>query len=181
MDVKEAIARRRAFRALEPVETTNIMIQDLATNAQLAPSCFNKQPWRFVFVRDPKTLAKMFGIMSKNNGWVEGASLIIAVYSKKEFDCLLPGREYFLFDTGMAVGMLILRATEMGLVAHPIAGYDDAKAKKILGIPDEMTVITLIIVGKHSMSATELLTEKQAEIEKQRPARKALDEFIRIT
>lgn len=180
MNVKEAIANRRAYRAFEPVEITDAMIEDLASNAQLAPSCFNNQPWRFVFIRDPEVLSKMFAIMSKNNRWVERASMIIAVYSKKELDCLLPGREYYLFDTGMAIALLILRATEMGLVAHPIAGYKPEKAREILGIPEEMTIITLVIVGKHSSTATDLLTEKQRHVEIKRPARLDLESFIQV-
>ena len=180
MDVKEAIDIRRAYRALEKVEITDSMIQDLAKSAQLAPSCFNKQPWRFIFIRDSKILAQMHGVMSKNNRWVQNASLVIAVYSTKEYDCILPNREYFLFDVGMATALLILRATEMGLVAHPIAGFDDVEGKNILGIHPEMTLITLIIVGKHSPSKTTLLSEKQIQVETQRPTRSGLEEFIRI-
>jgi nitroreductase len=180
MDVKIAIQTRRAFRALEPVPITDVMIEELAKSAQLAPSCFNNQPWHFVFVRKPAILSRMFEVMSKNNQWVQGASLIIAVYSEKEEDCVLPGRDYYIFDTGMATALLILRATEMGLVAHPIAGYEPVKAKEILGIPPKATLITLVIVGKHSLTTTALLTEKQAAVEKQRPARKGLDEFIQI-
>ena len=180
MDVKEAITIRRAYRALEPVEITDTMIEDLARNAQLAASCFNNQPWRLVFVRNSQMLSKLFRVMSKNNQWVQGASLIIAVFSTRDFDCMLPGRDYYLFDTGMAIGSLILRATELGLVAHPIAGYDHEKAKGLLDIPEGMTLITLVIVGKHAPMSTSLLTEKQIETEKERPPRKPPEEFIRV-
>ncbi len=180
MDVEEAIRKRRAYRALTPVEITDAMIRNLATNAQLAASCFNKQPWHFVFVRDNDMLARLQAFMSKNNRWVQGASMIIAVYSSKDQDCLLPNREYFLFDTGMATGQLILRATEMGLVAHPIAGFDDEKVKELLEIPSDSTLITLVIVGKHAPKNTDLLTEKQVDIEKLRPIRDELEKFIRI-
>ena len=180
MDVQEAIMNRRAYRALDSVDITDDMIHDLATKAQLAASCFNKQPWHFVFVRDREMLTKLFDVMSKNNRWVQKASLIIAVYTSKDEDCVLSNREYYLFDTGMATGHLILRATELGLVAHPIAGFDDKKAKELLGIPNDSTLITLVIVGKHVPENTQLLTEKQIETEKQRPTRLDLDKFIKI-
>jgi nitroreductase len=89
-------------------------------------------------------------------------------------------RKYFLFDTGMSVGMMILRATELGLVAHPIAGYDENKAKEILNIPPEMRLITLIIVGKHSDEIKSELSEDMAKGEKQRPPRKSFNEFVWI-
>ena len=52
MNVKEAIKDRRAYRSLDPIDITDEIIEDLANVAQLAPSCMNKQPWRFIFVRD---------------------------------------------------------------------------------------------------------------------------------
>jgi hypothetical protein len=91
--------------------------------------------------------------------------MIVAVCARKEDDCQNPdGRDHYMFDTGMATAFLLLRATELGLVAHPIAGYDHAGAKKALSIPDEYTLITLVIVGKHGSDLT-TLSEKQIERE----------------
>lgn len=180
MDVKQAIQARRAYRSLEPVEITEEMIKELAGNAQLAPSCFNNQPWRFIFVYDPDKLETIFNVMSKGNTWVKNASMIIAVFSNKNLDCLIRGREYYLFDTGMATAFIILRATELGLVAHPIAGYKEEAVKEILGIPEEMKVITLVIVGEHSKTIGALLTEKQVASENIRPERLSSSEFAYI-
>jgi len=177
MEVKQAIQTRRAYRSLAPAEITDELIHDLAESARLAPSCFNNQPWRFVFVRDPQVLKELHGAMSKGNEWVQAASMIIAVFSKRELDCVIRGREYFLFDTGMATAFIILRATELGLVAHPIAGYNETKVREILGIPEDMTVITLVIVGRHAETIGPLLTEKQAQTEAVRPERLPLSEF----
>jgi len=180
MDVKQAIQTRRAYRSLDPVEITDELIRDLAESARLAPSCFNNQPWRFVFAHDPEVLKKLHGAMSKSNEWTQAASMIIAVFSREDLDCRLKGRNYYLFDTGMATAFIILRATELGLVAHPIAGYDEGAVKQILGIPEDMQVITLVNVGKHSETIGPLLTEKQAETEKKRPERLPLEEFAYV-
>jgi nitroreductase len=150
MNVHDAIQGRRAYRSLEPVPITKETAKDLAEHASLAPSCFNHQPWRFDFAYGGKKLEGLKSSLSKGNGWASAASMIIAVSSRKDYDCDLEGREYYLFDTGLAVGLMLLRATELGLVAHPIAGYDEDAARKALGIGDDMTVITLVIVGKHS-------------------------------
>jgi len=178
MDVKKLLEVRRAYRSLEPVEITSEMIKDLAGCARLSPSCFNNQPWRYIFVHAPDVLKDMRPALSKNNEWVYTASMIIVVLSKKELDCLMPdGREYYAFDVGMATGIMILRATEMGLVAHPIAGYDPVKVKEVLGIPEDMNVITLVNVGRHSDKMNAILTEKQIEIEKERPERLPLEKI----
>jgi nitroreductase len=78
------------------------------------------------------------------------------------------------------VGFLLLRATELGLVAHPIAGFDEAKVKEILHIPEQMTLITLLIVGKKSEQTSPLLSEKMALVEKERPPRKEFNQFAYI-
>ncbi|MCK4557315.1 MAG: nitroreductase family protein [Candidatus Aminicenantes bacterium] len=180
MDVFQAIKERRAYRSIIPVEITEDLIKDLAGSAGFAPSCFNNQPWRFVFVHDPEVLKSMYEALSQGNEWAHAASLIIAVFSKKEDDCMIRDREYHQFDCGLGAGFLIMRATELGLVAHPIAGYSPKKTKEILGIPEEYQVITLIIVGKHSDEISPILSEKQVEWEKERPERLAIEKFAFI-
>jgi len=177
MDVKEAIDKRRAYRSLEAVKITEELLQDLARSAILAPSCFNNQPTRFVFVYDKEKLNQMHQALSKGNEWAYAASMIIAVFGKKDTDCIIANREYYLFDLGLATSFLILRAAELGLVAHPIAGFKGAKAKEILGIPEDMMLISLIIVGKHSSTISPVLSEKQVDWEKTRPERLPFEKF----
>jgi nitroreductase len=178
MDVKTAIQTRRAYRSLAPVQITKELVEDLAAAASLAPSCFNKQPWRFVFVYSPEALQKLKAAFSPGNDWCHDASLVIAVFSKKELDCVMKdGREYYLFDTGLATAFMLLRTTELGLVAHPIAGYDPNKVKEALGIPDDMTVVTLINVGRHADQISSRLNPDQAKGEPNRPPRLPLIEF----
>jgi nitroreductase len=169
MSVMDIIEKRRAYRSLGPAAIDERLVRDLAAAASLAPSCFNKQPWRFVFAYDKDVLQRLREAMNKGNEWTRAASLIIAVASRRDLDCLVGEREYYLFDTGMATAFMILRATEMGLVAHPIAGFNEEKAKEILGIPGELRLITLVNVGT-----------QQLEIEKSRPVRLPLPEIMRV-
>ncbi len=178
MTVKEAIEKRRAYRSLKPVEIREELINDLAECAQLFCSCFNNQPWRFVFVYDPKILKELHTTLSPGNEWAHSASMIIAVFSKPEFDCIIKNRKYYLFDTGMATAAIILRATELGIVAHPIAGYNERAVKEILKIPEEMEVITLVIVGKRSETLSTMLSEKQIEAEEHQPERTPVEKFV---
>ena len=134
--------------------------------AHLAPSCMNNQSWRFVFVYGDEQLEALKETLSRGNSWALDSPLIAAVFSKKDADCALKGdRDYFLFDTGMAVGFMMLRATELDLIAHPIAGYDPTKVKEVLGIPEEFVPITLIVFGKLSGELSPRLAEWQVERE----------------
>jgi nitroreductase len=177
MDVHTAIETRRATRSLDPAEITPDLVRDLASHAQLAPSCFNYQPWRFVFVHQPGMIEAMKPVFNEGNRWCHAASLIVAVFSRKEDDCVIKDREYHQFDAGMATAFLILRATELGLVAHPIAGYSPKKAREVLGIPEEYQVITLVLVGKRSAGPSSVLSPKQLEAETKRPERLPLEKF----
>lgn len=178
--LRELLEKRRAYRSLDPVVITGEIVERLAAAAQIFCSCFNNQPWRYVFVYGDRALAELKGALSKGNEWAHDASMIIAVFSKKEFDCLIKEREYFLFDTGMATAALILTATEMNLVAHPIAGFSETKAKEILAIPPEMRLITLVIVGAHSATVKDVLSDDQKEREVKRPERLPREKFVFI-
>ena len=100
MHVKEAIEARRSYRAIEACAITDELITDLTTAAQLMPSCFNKQPWRFGFISDPEQLkqVKDEALSEGNKAWTHPSSLIIVIYSKKDLDCVIGDREYYLFD-----------------------------------------------------------------------------------
>jgi nitroreductase len=177
VNVKDAIEARRAYRALAPVEISDETVRDLAEAARLSASCFNNQPWRFVFVRKPDVLEQMLETLSDGNAWARASSMIVAVLSRVDLDCQIREREYFLFDSGMATALMILRATELGLVAHPIAGYSPKKVRGVLGVPDDMHVVTLVIFGKHTDEINDLLSEAQAASEAERPERHPFEEF----
>ena len=180
MDVKEAIEKRRAYRSIEPVEITRDLIKDLAECAQNTASCFNNQPWQYMFAYDKTTLEKMHEALSSGNEWAHEASMIIVVIGKKDDDCIIHDRIYYRYDIGMATEAMILRATELGLVAHPIAGYSPRKTREILNIPEDIDVINLVIVGSHSEKLNPVMSEKQIKDEKRRPKRKEIDKFVYI-
>jgi hypothetical protein len=55
----------------------------------------------------------------------------------------ISGMGYYLFDTGMATAIMILKATDLGLVAHSIAGYDEETIKRVLKTLQELTGICI--------------------------------------
>ncbi|TFG10033.1 nitroreductase [Candidatus Heimdallarchaeota archaeon] len=171
MNFTELVSKRRAYRKLKPFDINADLLQELLKITSLAPSCENNQPWRFVFVYNDEQLQSMYKVFPNKNKWVENASLIVGVFSKQELDCSIDDRDYYLFDTGIAVAYLMLRATEMGLVAHPTSYYDEGEAKKIMGIPEDMQLITIIAIGKHEDTKKIELSPEQEEAELVRPKR----------
>jgi len=124
VDVKEAINKRRAYRSLEVVNITEDIIEDLARSASLSCSCFNNQPWRFVFVYDKEKLKELFSALSKGNKWAYNASMIIAVFSRKGYyqPWAAWGKVMSLRDytrpLQFAVNTIILALTQEGSITH---------------------------------------------------------------
>ncbi len=176
MEVAEAIQTRRARRALSDKPVEKEKVEALIEAMRLSASCFNNQPWRVTLCMGSESLSSIKTALSKGNVWATRAPLIIVVSARPPDDCQLNDRrDYFLFSTGLAVGQMELRATEMGLICHPIAGYDPLKAKLLLGIPEEFLVITFVIVG-YPTTDTSLLSDKQKAQESERPPRKPVGE-----
>lgn len=176
MEVVEAIRARRARRALDTRQVEDEKVEALIEAARLSASCFNNQPWRIVVCKGKEALEQVRATLSKGNAWATRAPLILVVAARPPDDCQLSDRrDYFLFSTGLAIGQLELRATELGLVAHPIAGYNPQDAKTLLGIPEDFVVITYVIVG-YPGTDDSLLSDKQKQVEAVRPERKPVGE-----
>ncbi len=177
MDVVDAIHKRRALRKFDsrPIEPEKVT--SLVEAMRLAPSCNNNQPWRVVVCREPGSLTKAKSALSRGNVYATKAPLIFVVSAKIDEDChgLSDGRDYYLFGCGLAVGQMVLRATELGLIAHPIGGYDPLVLKRELGIPPEYVVITMVNIA-YPGDDDSLLSEKQKSSELVRPERKPVEE-----
>jgi glutaredoxin-dependent peroxiredoxin len=177
MEVHEAILTRRARRALGPRPVEPEKLSGLVEAMRLSASCSNNQPWRVVVCRTPESLAKARSALPRGNMWATRAPVIMVVSARPEDDChnLSDKRDYFLFSCGLAVGQMLVRAIDLGMIAHPIAGYDPLVLKRELGIPEGYVVITMVIIG-YLDNDTSLLSEKQKAIELARPERKPVGE-----
>ncbi|MBN1836393.1 MAG: nitroreductase family protein [Spirochaetales bacterium] len=175
--VKE-IELRRARRALSDKAVPQEVVERIMTAATWAPSCFNNQPWRFVVVRAKSELETVKGFLAGGNYWARKSPLIVVVLTEPELDCRLSDRrDYSFFSTGLAVENLVLQAFREGLIAHPIAGYKPEGIKEALGIPQELVLLTLVIIGYPGDEAH--LNEKHLALEHSPRDRKPPEEVIR--
>lgn len=173
-----AIKTRRAYRAISERPIERGVLQTLAQAAHWAPSCANHQPWRLIVVDEPPMLRAVRDALSGGNYWAKRSPAIVVVASQEDLDCRVPdGRDYFLFGCGLAAMNLILQATELGLIAHPIAGYKSGPVREALGIPEDHTVITLIILG-YPDETLDALSEKHRAEETSSRVRRPLDDVV---
>lgn len=177
MEVHEAILMRRARRALGPRPVEPEKISALVEAMRLSASCNNNQPWRVIVCRSAEALAKARSALSKGNAWATRAPLIMVMAGRLQDDChgVANKPDYFLFSSGLAVGQMLIRAIDLGMIAHPIAGFDPLVLRKELGIPEDFMTITMVIVG-YLDNDTSLLSEKQKANEITRPERRPIGE-----
>ena len=123
-------------------------VQAMMEAAQLSASCMNMQPWRFLILDEPVALERGREALAEGNYWARTAPVLLIGLSRVDLDCSIPdGRDYFLFDLGMAAQNLMLQATELGLVARPMAGFKPAVLREAFRIPDSYTILIVIAVG----------------------------------
>ncbi len=171
------IQHRRARRALSAEEVPNDVLERLLHAATLSASCFNNQPWRFVVLKKGYGIERARARLSQGNYWAETAPVIIGVATRPDYDCDLDdGRQYALFDCGMAVQNLQIQAQHEGLLAHPIAGFKAAELKEDLGIPADHILITLVVIGFPGTDNE--LNDKHQELESSERVRKDFDEVV---
>ncbi|MBN1685400.1 MAG: nitroreductase family protein [Spirochaetales bacterium] len=168
------IRERRAYRAMSDKPVPDKVVSRIMEAAVLAPSCFNNQPWRFIVVREAGVLGRVKEHLSSGNYWAKAAPLIVAVCTRADFDCQLSaGRDYAFFDTGMSVANMLLQGVREGLYTHPIAGFSPLPIKEILQVPEDVTLLTLVIFGYPG--ETLALNEKHQEAEASGRQRRAID------
>jgi nitroreductase len=106
------------------------------------------KPWRILVINSEDTLVQAREALTPGNYWAKKAPVLIVIFTRTHDDCRAgEGRDYALFDCGLAAGNLLLQATREGLIAHPMAGFDAAAIKKSFMMPEDTIPIVLIAVG----------------------------------
>ncbi len=167
METLESIHKRASLKlrlTSRPVEQEKI--DKVLEAARVAPSARNKQPWRFIIVLDRETIVEVVTkSFTEVNQPFKDASVLIFACANPSDDIIRDGKEYYLFDLGLAMENMILAATDMGLASHLMCGYDEPAAKAVLGVPEEVklvccTPISYPSTGSYDEAAKEKLGER---------------------
>lgn len=118
--------------------------------ARSAPSSFNEQPWRFIAAtrEDPEAFGRLAEVLvEQNRQWARHAPLLILSVAKADFTHNGKPNRHALYDAGQAAAYLTFQATAFGLYVHQMAGFDAAKARQLLNIPEGYEPAAMIAVG----------------------------------
>ncbi len=177
MELTEAIRRRRSVRKFTDYAVTDDEITELLEAARWAPSWANTQAWEFIVVREKALIEKVAETYAEKNPAYKctlAASVLIVVCAKTGISGTVGERDatkftnWFMFDVGMAVQNISLRAHELGLGTVVVGLMDQDACRTVLSVPEQYEVVVVLPVGQPAVTA------------KEGPPRKELKEFVHL-
>jgi nitroreductase len=178
VDVDSQFLDRWSPRAFEPTPLSDDQLAALFEAARWSPSCYNDQPWLFVYAVTDEDRARFAeALVPANQLWASRAPLLLFVLCRRRFAHNDQENRHAPFDTGAAWLALALQARKLGLHAHAMAGFSRQKAHENLGVPaEDYDIMAAVAVGRRG--AAELLPPEVAARE-QLSERKPLQEVAR--
>jgi nitroreductase len=152
MGLIDIIKNRRSVRKYSSRQVEREKIINMVEAARLAPSASNGQPWRFFAVSSREKLDRLVDSTGFINNWTKTAPLIIVACStggtvSNFIGKTVKGIRYDLLDLGIATEHIVLTAAEQGLSTCWIGWFDERRIKRILDIPRNLEVVSLLTVG----------------------------------
>jgi len=151
----EIIRKRHSVRNFKNQPVDDTAIHSIVDAARLSPSACNAQPWRFVAVTEKSLLKELVdrGLGGAvPNKWAASAPVIIVGCAALNLMThylgeTVKGIQYHQIDMGISMEHMVLRATEMGLGTCWIGWFREKNIRKILNIPKDWKIISLIALG----------------------------------
>ncbi len=148
MDFYEVIRTRRSIRSYKPDPIPDHVLRRILEAARIAPSGSNRQPWKFIIVKDEKIKERLADACGHQSFIAEAPIVIVACgynihYNRGGY----MGEMSMLVDVSIAFTHLILAARAEGLGTCWIGLFDNEKVKEILKIPNEVNVVAITPLG----------------------------------
>lgn len=161
-DIDSMFTDRWSPRAFSPQPLTQIEIDSLFEAARWAPSCYNDQPWLFLYAVTEKERSRFLeALVEANQVWCKRVPLLLFVLCRRTFAHNGKENRHAPFDAGAAWMSLALQARKLGLHAHAMAGFSRDKAYEILNVSrDDYDIMAAVAVGRRA--AAEVLPEALA-------------------
>jgi nitroreductase len=148
--IDSAFLERWSPRSFKPDPLSEEQIKSLFEASRWAPSCFNEQPWVYIYAVREEDRKRFLSLLTlKNQSWAHRAPLLLFIAAKLRFSHNDNPNRSAEFDAGSAWMSLALCARKLGLHSHAMAGFDKERCYEVLCIPKERyKVMAAIAVGK---------------------------------
>ncbi len=174
MELLEAVRARRAIRKFKSDPVSKEQLNVILEAIRWTPSWANTQCWEIVVVKDKGVKEKIATALPPTNPALKAitdAPVVLVMCGKKGLAGFKKGEvttdkgDWFMFDVGAATLNACLAAHAQGLGSVIVGLFDAKKVERILGVPEGVSVVSLVPVG---------VPEKIPE----GPKRKLLSEFV---
>jgi nitroreductase len=115
----ELIRKRRTHRKFTDEGISEEQVETLLEMAMVAPNRLNRQPWRFLVIRDREFKQRLADLL-RLHPYLETAPVVIAVCAVQE------SSPTWIMDISVATENMLLAATAMGLGGALVGAPDSA-------------------------------------------------------
>lgn len=146
MDFLELATSRHSVRAYQSRPVEQDTLDRILEAVRLAPSGSNRQPWRFVVVRDADVRRRLVAACADQQ-FIAQAPVVIAgvgLLPDRVMLCEVPGDPV---DVAIALEHLALAAAAEGLGTCWIGAFHQDRVRDVLGIPESAKVIGVMTLG----------------------------------
>ena len=178
-EIHDLLARRWSPRAFEDKAVPEGVLMRCFEAARWAPSCYNDQPWRFVYAHRENEKAFQLildSLMDMNRLWAMKAPVLMIGVAKTHFRHNGNVNAHARYDLGQALAAFSIQAMSQDLYVHQMAGFSPEKAAVNLDIPDGYEAVTAVAVGY--VGDAEQLDENYKGMERSPRTRIALEELV---
>lgn len=148
-------------------------LQTVFEAARWAPSCYNEQPWLFLYTQNPALHAKVAATFAPTNHlWAQHSPVAGVIFGRRRFTHNDKENAFHAFDAGAAAFAMSLQANRLGLGTHLLGCFDPEPCYELFDVPREDYVALAAFVLGHRGAPTTLPEEYQAR--EQPSARKEL-------
>jgi nitroreductase len=138
VDTRLAIMSRREVRRYSPRLVPDDAVRRILAAGRVCGSARNRQPWRFVVVRERQLLDALADTVSRNTNVLWSNLLVVIV---------LQGERALPFDGGRVAQNMMLAAWNEGIGSVPNGFVDGPRARELLELQEDQELLMGITFG----------------------------------
>jgi nitroreductase len=138
VDTFEAVRTVLAVRSYQKKPLPLEIIRRILDAGRLTGSGKNRQPWHFILVQDPGTIARL-AALTKTGPYIAGAGAAVVVAIEKD--------DFAVSDASRAIQSMILTAWSEGVGSNWVGFHGLDAVRPLLGVPDDLDVLAVVPLG----------------------------------
>lgn len=165
MNFLELVKSRYSVRSFQERDVEPEKLAYLLECARLAPSACNRQPWRYLVVRDKQQREALCGAAERFT-WMHTAPLFIVVCTDDSEAWVRRSDNHNHSDVDAAITTehLCLAAVEQGLGSCWVCAFDVEKCREALQIDPALRPVVILPIGYPAVEAHDKIRKPLHEI-----------------